>query len=609
MHRVLVPLAVFQLICLSQSYAQPADVVDVVAPVDGAAKAERGRVKVLVLGQTGAEFDVGAYETITTVIQLPEGEEFETSSAFLNRDFHLRVTRGRFFVQPVAGVTPGTQRSVTLTSTMGTMTFRVTALDGPDEALAFAHVVTPTSPQVIGALEQDLATGQARIADCERARAKLDAEYERDKADLERAQARFEQREVEREREHHDALAGLRAEHERRLRALAERHRQAEARVTAEIAAVRAESDRLRAEASELREQITAERSAGREREAAAQALAERRQLLDMVKQHRTSIELVPSAEPHVPGQCGIWAHIDSGRHADGRRILGFQLKNCTVDEFELDRIEVTVDGQTRAPVDIVWTNSSERRPDGVIAIVPPRSEIEGSALVPDGVEGELNRLSLRFTGVKAGVPVVASAQTIDYYTELRSVRLEREARERRSKQAFVLVQARYGAYQMRTGISGNEDYDFTSTWAVGAYLGKGFAEVLALEFEFLAGRTGIGRHSDVDWDGMEGRVERSASFGRVGFGAQGRFGDMISPTGRLIVGVQGTSYTSTFTTDGMSMDGPGGGSDLLFYLRVSFGLDVRIGDSFLIGTEASMMKLDKGEATLDLGAHVGVAF
>lgn len=150
---------------------------------------------------------------------------------------------------------------------------------------------------------------------------------------------------------------------------------------------------------------------------------------------------------------------------------------------------------------------------------------------------------------------------------------------------------------------------DAATTWAVGGRVTKGLVEAFAFEAEVVGGRVDSGQFRDVERDGETGDIERSAKFGRVAIGVVLRLGDITIPYAYAGTGVQVANYTSTFTSGGITTDGPGDGFELAGFVAAGGGIDYRPGaGNLLIGARASYLVMQRGESAIDLGVQLGIA-
>ncbi|GAB4566143.1 MAG: hypothetical protein Tsb0020_17550 [Haliangiales bacterium] len=356
---------------------------------------------------------------------------------------------------------------------------------------------------------------------------------------------------------------------------------------------------------------------AAREAKEAPYALAE--QLLGTNQLRVTTLKQLPVSGDHHVSIREIVSHRE-GEHEV--RHVRFSYENPTSEVQVFDDLRFGTEGDETVVVEVVLFSQPSAGYVRFPLRVQPGEEVTGIARIPDGVDIPNQGLAIALNGPKLLQPLVAEAthlaSQITFEEELRRIRkrereekerrLLREAREARGQQTILTALARGGVYSVLTGIDGSEQLDATTTWAVGGRVNKGLAEPIAVEVEVVGGRTGGGEFDDIDWDGMTGDIERSASFGRVAIGAVLRLGDITIPYLHVGAGVQLTSYTSTFTVNGVATEGPGDGFEYAGYVAGGGGIDYRVGGgNLIIGARATYIHMAGGERVIDAGVQLGV--
>ncbi|GAB4560905.1 MAG: hypothetical protein Tsb0020_07960 [Haliangiales bacterium] len=356
---------------------------------------------------------------------------------------------------------------------------------------------------------------------------------------------------------------------------------------------------------------------AAREAEEAPYLLAE--QLLGTNQLRVNALKQLPVAgDSHVSIR-----EIVSHREADREvRHVRFSYENPTNEVQVFDDLRFGTKGDDTVAAEVVLFSQPSAGYVRFPLRVQPGEKVTGIARLPDGINIPNQGLAIALDGPKLLQPLVAEAthlaSLITFEEELRRIRkrereekkrrLLREAREARGQQTILTALARGGAHFVRDGVDGSEQLSAASTWAVGGRVTKGLTEALAFEAEVVGGRTGNGQFDDVEWDGMTGEIERSASFGRVGIGMLLRLGDITIPYAHAGAGVQFAGYTSTFTSGAVSTDGPGDGFELAGFVTAGGGIDYRPGGgNLIIGARASFTAIQGGERVIDAGVQLGV--
>jgi hypothetical protein len=268
------------------------------------------------------------------------------------------------------------------------------------------------------------------------------------------------------------------------------------------------------------------------------------------------------------------------------------------------------------------------------IARIPPRTRIRGTVVIPDarGLGSALRFMINTPDGVH---PVIATLTGLAYAGPLeevvaraeehqrreravieeaeRQLRLaraesEREEAEREREEAergriSLHIEALGGAIWLGDGLK-QDLLDATSLKGLAVRAVYGFNQWVAFEGAIMGAGTGQARFSGMTIDEQEGTLVRSASLGRVQFGGVLRFGYRIIPTVRLGVGLQGAGYDAELMT--ATGSAPVTDSEIDVDMTVNFGagLDIRLGEHFMVGVAASAA----GKASTFSGAGSGGA-
>lgn len=285
--------------------------------------------------------------------------------------------------------------------------------------------------------------------------------------------------------------------------------------------------------------------------------------------------------------------HLNSGRY------LEVLIDNQTDKRFSTTQIYL--DDDVGRPTRVTGKFDDRPAPGRGIAIevsVAPRTKVRGIIVVPDGIKSALNAMQLEMRGLP-GEPVV----------EIWPQMPEEWAREIRwAKQIALSVRLLGGGFWTGDGMDTPGVEDGTSLTGLGVRFSKGMHKNFVFEAEVVGGWTGQVRFRDADWDGMQGDITRSAAFGRVqGFGVL-RFGERYVGSMRLGVGVQGTSYESSFTAGGgASMDGPGNEFEIDGLWSFGGGFEARLRENWSLGASATFAKFLSSDArTLEAGVQLG---
>ncbi len=369
--------------------------------------------------------------------------------------------------------------------------------------------------------------------------------------------------------------------------------------------------DRARVAAERARE------AAERERKATVEARWQVRKetaqvLVDEIPDDQYGDPTADDGFGHVPRDQRREVYAVLGRVSlyKGYRYLRFRVHNPrTTTEHKLAVAQFLEGNRKAVPVEVVMEKKVKTAGDA-FAIIPPRSSVRGIVLIPDGVQADIDKWRLRFFAPKATRPLIAATQRIDWVP----IPHKEAVRRRRAKQVAVIVGVVTGAYWLNDG-DGQGLSDGTFLTAVAVRYLQGFHKNFAFEAEGMGGKTGEAEFKNMSWNGMNGDVARSATFGRVRVGGLLRLGDKYIPTVRLGLAGQGTSHSSLFSTGATSMDGPGSSFDFSALLDFGIGFDVRVGEHFLAGVAASMVNVlsgpggNDGFQSLELGMHASYAW
>jgi hypothetical protein len=156
-----------------------------------------------------------------------------------------------------------------------------------------------------------------------------------------------------------------------------------------------------------------------------------------------------------------------------------------------------------------------------------------------------------------------------------------------------------------------DKDLDPTSVKGLGVRVAYHMFKPLSIEVDVVGASSGESRFEGVDFNGQQGDLLRNAKLGRVSFGGALRMssGPYI-PVLRLGLGLQGASHTAELEVGGVRMPGPEVGFefDALWYF--GGGLDLRLGDSFVLGAALSFDKLVSGPSrSFEAGVHLGYSW
>ena len=289
------------------------------------------------------------------------------------------------------------------------------------------------------------------------------------------------------------------------------------------------------------------------------------------------------------------------------KRFLKFCIQNRTSRAYPLATIMIIDDNRERRRAQAVAIDTPGDTQRGfLLATIPAETRVEGAVMVPDSLHGALHELSLTFSDPAGIRPLLATTEQADWVL-LRTKDYERERRELLlARQVTFGVQVIGGAMWLANP-QNPEIVDATNITGFGLRAAYGLHTLFALEGEIVAARTGTARFSDT-WQSTTGELTRQATVGRVLLGGVARLGRKYIPTVRFGLGFQGSSHSSDFIADsGQSMDGPEVPMEWDFLLSLSAGLDVRIGDHWLVGFQVSGVRSDAIDVlSLSGGIHVG---
>ncbi|GAB4561686.1 MAG: hypothetical protein Tsb0020_09370 [Haliangiales bacterium] len=370
-----------------------------------------------------------------------------------------------------------------------------------------------------------------------------------------------------------------------------------------------------------LRERIEREVTVAREDEAAKWRARAHRDLAEQLlgsTELRVNTLLVTESEPvETPalGQVALAEIIRHTQHGQDIRHAQFHISNDSDQPMRLTELRFRAENGEMVTAELVLFRVTGDEYRTFPLELSPRQTITGIARVPDDAGIPTKGLTIAVDGPALLTPLVTEAQSLaaldtfeEEYRRIRERERAEKARRARGEQTIVSGVARGGAYFVRDGVDGSEQLDAATTWVVGGRVTKGLAEPIAFEVEVVGGRADGGQFRDVERDGAIGDIERSASFGRIALGATLRLGDISIPFAYMGVGVQFASYTSTFTSDGQSVSGPGDGFELAGFVSAGGGIDYRLGGGgFVVGLRASYLQLAGGERAIDAGVQLGV--
>ncbi|MEM9490895.1 MAG: hypothetical protein AAGC55_17235 [Myxococcota bacterium] len=168
-----------------------------------------------------------------------------------------------------------------------------------------------------------------------------------------------------------------------------------------------------------------------------------------------------------------------------------------------------------------------------------------------------------------------------------------------------VTVQALGGMIWVADSINGDR-VEATAMTGLGARLVYGFTELINIEFGLTGARSGTAQFDDMTIDGQVGDLDRSAVLGRLHVAGFVRWGDGYQPYVRAGAGAQGVNYSDTFT-GGAEPDSP---FDFGFFLTLGGGLQIPLGDAFVVGMdlsgEWSAQSDNASRRSFAVGAHLG---
>lgn len=244
--------------------------------------------------------------------------------------------------------------------------------------------------------------------------------------------------------------------------------------------------------------------------------------------------------------------------------------------------------------------NESNESPSGAVAVVERSGSVNGVLSLPEATKHSIDNMRIEFLvrGMQPGVVAVGR-----WYTS-NAAELDREMR---AKQASLSMRLLGGAFWTGDAVDGTDAIAGTSMGGVAVRYQKGYLNGFALEIEGAGARTDQARFRDANWNGMQGEIARSASLFRFMAGGAARLGDRYVTTVRLGIGIQATSYNSSFTTGSTTMEGPGAQFEIDGVWSFGASFDARLGKSWVLGLGATLSDgINTDARGLDAALHLG---
>jgi hypothetical protein len=315
-----------------------------------------------------------------------------------------------------------------------------------------------------------------------------------------------------------------------------------------------------------------------------------------------------PDAAPKdevILGTKQIW--IGSGATL-AKVYLVFEMYNGGTRPLEVTGVELVA---PRLPVERAINRvqrveivSSALAPKNRVAVIPRRSRAKGAILL-DSPGNLIPAMTLRINAVGLAAPITAQLEGY----ELIPIRKPPPPDPYVGRVAVALKGFLGGIWL--TNPLDKEDSDATTLVGLGARATYYFNSIIGVEGDMAAGRAGEARFNDVDYNGVQGDIVRSAGFARVRFGALLRVGSGdITPTLRIGVGAQGASHTAELRDGGVFMDVPEVGFELDFLWYFGAGVDVELSESFTGGIGISGLGGICGDSrSLEAGVHLAYSW
>jgi opacity protein-like surface antigen len=250
----------------------------------------------------------------------------------------------------------------------------------------------------------------------------------------------------------------------------------------------------------------------------------------------------------------------------------------------------------------------------GEVALIPPGGQTRVGVRVPGASAGDFQSLSLQLDAPDVLQPVVAAVdewRNNPFFTPKSKAEIEEEKLEKAAKGRVSLhVQAMVGGIWLANP-QDDADLDPTSVKGLGARVTYGFNRYVGFEADVVGAKSGESRFEDVDFNGQQGDLLRSAKLGRVTLGGVIRMGvRRYIPVVRVGLGLQGASHNAEFEVGGGRMAGPEVGFEFNLTWSVGAGLDIRLGDHFIAGATVSGTQLMAGNSrSIDAGVHLGYSW
>ena len=319
---------------------------------------------------------------------------------------------------------------------------------------------------------------------------------------------------------------------------------------------------------------------------------------------HETATDTVigvPEVELVARSGEAVDASLPLAEWVDGHLTVDFDVENPWSQPARLVAIEAVDRHGQPIPSEVVYRGRDDK--DDEIATLEMHGRIRGSLLIPNAIDHDIEPMQIKFIGTKGTAPYTTAIKVI----RMRPVSEADEAREARARQIAVSVRGVYGGFWTDDGVDGTETIGGASMKGLGIRLTKGISNLWAFEAEFIGGQSAQVMFRDASWQGMQGDISRPASFGRLLAAGVVRFGERYIVSTRLGVGVQATSYNSTFTAGGVGMPGPGGSFAIDGMYTVGVGFDTHFGKHWTFGAGANFSStLRTVTSTLDAGLHFG---
>lgn len=298
-----------------------------------------------------------------------------------------------------------------------------------------------------------------------------------------------------------------------------------------------------------------------------------------------------------------------------GRKFyLALDVSNKTGQPVPLDHHQVK-DRQGAQHESRLMAMFPEIEPDGGKRFLAPGKETRMVLEIPGAIEGDFaaTRVALltSATGSEIAWAAVDAWQGNPLFLPKPHDQIERERRDREALGRVTLqLQPLFGAMWLANPLE-DSPLGMASVNGFSVRAAYGFNRFLSVEGELSGAFSGPARFSGMAYNNMQGVLTRDAQFGRAQIGGLLKLGHRYVPTLRLGIGLQGTDHRAEFTPEGgQSVDGPELGFQAKAYFTFGAGFDVRFGNGWLAGLDATFAQLIADESSvLLIGLHVGYSW